>query len=99
MFRVLLELIRVTAIFIILGLLMGTLIKFIYSSLGINIEDTYGGLMVSLSILIIIFVLYRNKLQFTGFYKGEKRVKLPIAVSVFLVSCSVLMLIFAPLLQ
>ena len=97
MFRVLLELIRVTAIFIILGLLMSTLIKFIYSSLGINVEDTNGGWIVGLSILIIIFVLYRNKLQFSGFYKGEKRVKLPKAVSVFLVSCSFLMLIFAPL--
>ena len=78
---------------------MGALMKLIYASLGINVDDTNGGLIVGLSILILIFVLYRNKLQFSGFYKEEKRVKLPKAVSILLISCSVLMLIFAPLFQ
>ena len=97
MFRVLLELIRITAIFLILGSLMGALMKLIYASLGINVDNTNGGWIVGLSILILIFVLYRNRLQFSGFYKGEQRLKLPKTVSVFLVSCSVLMLILAPL--
>ena len=97
MFRVLLELIRIIAIFLILGSLMGALMKLIYASLGINVDNTNGGWIVGLSILILIFVLYRNRLQFSGFYKGEQRLKLPKTVSVFLVSCSVLMLILAPL--
>ena len=97
MFRVFLELIRITAIFLILGSFMGALMKLIYASLGINVDNTNGGWIVGLSILTLIFVLYRNRLQFSGFYKGEKRLKLPKTVSIFLVSCSVLMLIFAPL--
>ena len=97
MFRVFLELIRITAIFLILGSLMGALVKLIYASMGINVDQTNGGLIVGVSILLLIFVLYRNRLQFSGFYKGEKRIKLPKIVSVFLVSCSVLMLIVAPL--
>ena len=97
MFRVFLELIRITAIFLILGSLMGALVKLIYASIGINVDHTNGGLIVGVSILFLIFVLYRNRLQFSGFYKGEQRFKLPKKVSVFLVSCSVLMLIVAPL--
>ena len=97
MFRVFLELIRITAIFLILGSLMGALVKLIYASVGINVDHTNGGLIVGVSILLLIFVLYRNRFQFSGFYKGGKRFKLPKIVSFYLVSCSVLMLIVAPL--
>ncbi len=99
MLRVFLELIRIIAIFLILGSLMGTLMKLVYASLGINVDNTNGAWVVGMSILMLIFVLYRNKLQFSGFYKGELGLKLPKTVSIFLISCSVLMLIFAPLLH
>lgn len=98
MFRAFLELIRIIAIFLLLGSLMGGLIKLVYVSLGLNVVNTNGAGIVGLSIFILIFVLYRNRLQFSGFYKGEQRLKLPKTVSIFLISCSVLMLIFAPLL-
>ena len=75
MFRVFLELIRITAIFLILGSLMGALVKLIYASIGINVDHTNGGWIVGVSILLLIFVLYRNRLQFSGFYKGEQRIK------------------------
>lgn len=97
MFRVLLELIRITAVFLILGSLMGALMKLIYASLGINVGNTNGGWLVGLSILILIFVLYRNRLQFSGFYKGEGKWKISKKVSIYLISCSILMLILAPL--
>ena len=97
MFRIFMEVIRITAIFLILGSIMGVLIKLVYGNFGINVDNTNGGWMVGLSILIIIFVLYRNRLQFSGFYKGEHRVKLSKTLSAFLISSSVLMLIFAPL--
>ena len=71
--------------------------KLIYASLGINVDDTNGGWLVGLSILILIFVLYRNRLQFFGFYKGEGKLKISKTVSIYLISCSVLMLILAPL--
>lgn len=97
MIRVFLEIIRITAIFLILGSIMGALIKLVYGNFGIDVDNTNGGWMVGISILIIIFVLYRNRLQFSGFYKGEHRVKLSKTLSAFLISSSVLMLIFAPL--
>ncbi|WP_391122320.1 hypothetical protein [Psychrobacillus sp. L3] len=99
MFRVFFELIRIIAIFLILGSIMDVLMKFVYTSLGINVDNTNGAGIVGMSILILIFVLYRNRLQFSGFYKGKKRLKFPKTVSIFLISCSVLMLIFAPLLH
>ena len=97
--RVLLELLRIMAIFLLFGAVLGGLVKLIYSSIGINVDNTNGGWLVGFAIIILLFVLYRNKLQFSGFYRGEGRVKLPRKVSVSLISCSVLMLIFAPLLN
>lgn len=97
MFRVLFELIRIIAIILIFGSIMGAIVKLIYSSFGINVENTSGGWVVGFSILILIFVLYRNRLQFSGFYQGNGKVKLPKKVSIFLISCSVLMLLLAPI--
>ncbi|GAB0166964.1 hypothetical protein LSPCS325_04010 [Lysinibacillus sp. CTST325] len=96
MFRLFLELIRITGILLILGAMMGTLVKLIYARLGINVDDTIGGWLVGISILILIFVLYRNKFQFSGFYKGPGKVKLPKKVSNSLILCSILMIIIAP---
>ena len=53
------------------GSLMGALMKLIYVNLGINV-DIPMGVHSGLAILILIFVLYRNRLQFSGFYKGDK---------------------------
>lgn len=96
MLRLFLEVIRITAIFLIFGALMGTLLKVVYASMGTDVNNTGGAGMMGLSILILIFVWYRNRLQFSGFYKGEKRLKLPKTASVLLVSCSVLVLILVP---
>jgi hypothetical protein len=97
--RIILELFRITAIFLILGALLGGLVKLVYANIGINVDNTNGAWLVGFAIIILLFVLYRNKLQFSGFYKGEGKVKLPKKVSVSLISCSVIMLFIAPLLQ
>jgi hypothetical protein len=97
--RIILELFRITAIFLILGALLGGLVKLVYANIGINVDNTNGAWLVGFAIIILLFVLYRNKLQFSGFYKGEGKVKLPKKVSVSLTSCSVIMLFIAPLLQ
>jgi hypothetical protein len=97
--RIILELFRITAIFLILGALLGGLVKLVYANIGINVDNTNGAWLVGFAIIISLFVLYRNKLQFSGFYKGEGKVKLPRKVSVSLISCSVIMLFIAPLLQ
>jgi hypothetical protein len=99
MAKVLLEVFRIIAIFFVLGSLMGGLMKLMYASLGINVDNTTGAWLVGSSIIILLFVLYRNKLQFSGFYTSEGSVKLTRNVSISLVLCSVLMLILAPLLR
>ena len=99
MLRLILELVRIMAIFLILGAVLGGLVKLVYASFGINVDNTDGGWLVGIAILISLFVLYRNKLQFSGFYKGEEMVKLPGKVSISLIFCSMMMLVIAPFLN
>ncbi|MFC9542465.1 hypothetical protein ACFTQ7_21725 [Lysinibacillus sp. NPDC056959] len=96
MIRLFLELIRIIVIFLVLGSMMGALVKLIYANLGINVDNTNGGWLVGISIYILFFVLYRNKFQFSGFYKGPGKEKLPKEVSNSLILCSILMLFIAP---
>jgi hypothetical protein len=65
--------------------------------IGINLDNTNGGWLAGIAILLIFFVLYRNKLQFSGFNKGEEKIKLSKNVTITLISFSVLLLIGAPL--
>ena len=70
--------------------------KLIYSSIGINVDYTSGAWLEGLAILILLFVLYRNNLQFSGFYKGTGKEKLPKKVGTSLIFCSVILLVLAP---
>lgn len=99
MCRILLEFIRVIIIMLILGGIMGAIIKTIYKGLGITVDGTNGGWLVGLSILILLFVLYRNKFQFSGFYKGNEKVKLSKKATTILILCSILMLFIAPIIR
>ncbi|ARF15530.1 hypothetical protein [Sporosarcina ureae] len=94
-----LEMIRIAFILLIIGGLLSALVKLIYTGFGINVDDTNGAWLVGVSILIILFVLYRNKLQFSGFYKGEENVKLSRRMSTILISSSIIMLIIAPVIR
>lgn len=94
--RVLLELVRIILLFGFLGRLLGMLFTFVYEFLGINIANKEW--LVSLSIFIILFVLYRNRWQFSGWYKGKGREKLPKKVTNVLVSGAILLLILVPFL-
>lgn len=97
MFRVILELLRIVAIIFILGSLMGALVNLIYAGMEINVDNTTGGWLVGVAILIILFVFYRNRLQFSGFYKGKGKEKLSNKISIFLICFSMLMITIAPL--
>jgi hypothetical protein len=97
MFRVILELLRIVAIIFILGSLMGALVNLIYAGMEINVDNTTGGWFVGVAILIILFVFYRNRLQFSGFYKGKGKEKLSNKISIFLICFSMLMVTIAPL--
>ena len=94
--RLSLELIRILAILLIIGGLLSSIVFTLYASFGFEIANTNGGMPVGIAILLILFVLYRNKLQFSGFYKGKGMTKLSKNASISLVSCAVLLLIAAP---
>ncbi|WP_343837882.1 hypothetical protein [Salinibacillus aidingensis] len=82
------------AIFLFFGVAIGGLLKIVYTSMGISLNNTNGSWLAGLAIIILLFVLYRNKLQFSGFYKGKGKAILPKKVGIFLISCSVLMLLW-----
>lgn len=91
---VLLELVRIILLFGFLGSMLEVLCKLIYEFIGINIADKQW--IVFLSIYILLFVLYRNRWQFSGWYKGKGREKLPKNVTNVLVLGACLLLILMP---
>ena len=88
--RVTLELIRIIVILGLLGTLGWFVIENIYT---VNETTKKYSWLAALAILILLFVLYRNKLQFSGWYKGKGRKILPRKVSVVLISLSVILVI------
>ncbi|OEF97229.1 hypothetical protein [Desulfuribacillus alkaliarsenatis] len=92
--RVVLELLRIIIIIAVLSTILGYIPHFIYSELGIN-TDRYGWASM-IGVFILIFVLYRNRLQFSGWYKGKGREKLPKRVSRILILGAIVLLL-APL--
>ncbi|SES44012.1 hypothetical protein [Psychrobacillus sp. OK032] len=95
--RVLLELIRIIFIFAIVGSILGYIFENLYLEIGTDTEN-YGWMGFS-AILILMFVLYRNKLQFSGWYKGKGREKLPKLVSQILIFTSISLLFLPPVLS
>lgn len=91
----LLELIRIILLFVLLGSIAQYFINQLYVSLNIQL-NTNGSFLVLLGVLIGFFVLYRDKFQFSGFYKGPNQVKLPKYFSVLLICISIILLILAP---
>lgn len=95
--RVLLELIRIIFLFAIVGTILGGLLSNIYLEIGINTEKF--GWMGFTSVFILMFVLYRNKWQFSGWYKGKGREKLPKRFSQVLIFSSISLLLLPPVLS
>ncbi|MCM3652259.1 hypothetical protein [Metabacillus litoralis] len=96
MLRFILELFRIIAIIFILGSVLGALVNVFYASMEINLDNTTGGWFVGVAILLLLFVLYRNRLQFSGFYKGKGKEKLSKKISVSLICFSIVMIVLAP---
>lgn len=93
--RVILELIRIILIFGLFESLFYTVLNNMYKSLGVTQYEWFG----YLGVLLLLFIVYRNKWQFTGFYNRKRNVKLPPRVSIFLASFSVLLLILPPIIN
>lgn len=88
--KILLELIRVFAILAILGIGGGLLLTGLYSSSPDTEPYRWLG---GVAVLTLIFVLYRNKLQFSGWYQGTARDKLRRPITILLVAASILLMI------
>jgi hypothetical protein len=88
--RFLLELLRIIFIF---GLLGGIGSAFIGNIYTINESAESYAWLGATAVLLLLFVLYRNKLQFSGWYKGKGSEKLPKPVSITLISSSMLLFI------
>lgn len=95
--RVILELLRIIFIFAIIGSIFGAVLEFIYGTFGLNTKR-YEWMAFS-AIVILLFVFYRNKLQFGGWYKGEGKEKLSKRVSTILITFSIFLLLLLPLIS
>lgn len=95
--RVILELLRIIFIFAIFATVLGAIPHAIYSTIGID-TDNYGWTAM-LGVFILIFVLYRNKLQFSGWYTGKGGEKLPKGVSKLLIISAIVLLLSPPFLH
>jgi len=92
-FKILLELIRIIILFSIIGCVMWGGVRLIYTSLRINVDDSYAGWLGGMAIYSLLFVLYRNKLQFSGFYNDPYRQKLSPTTTTIFITISVFLLI------
>jgi hypothetical protein len=79
--RALLELVRVILVLIIGNAILWFLEGNVYVALDVNIESNLYLALTSTANLLIIFILYRNKLQFSGWYRGNKN-RLPRVVTI-----------------
>ena len=75
--------------------IMGTLFENLYFNIG-NGAEKYSWISL-IAIFIIIFVLYRNKFQFSGWYEGEGKEKLPRKVTKILITSSVILILLPPI--
>ena len=95
--RILLELLRIIFIFAIVGSVLGYFLGNVYLEIGVDTQK-YGWIGF-IAIFILMFVLYRNRLQFSGWYKGQGRKKLPKIVSQTLIFSSISLLFLPPILS
>lgn len=66
-----------------------------YLGIG-NGAEKYSWLSV-IATFLLIFVMYRNKFQFSGWYEGEGKEKLPKKVTQILISSSVVLIVLPPI--
>jgi len=92
-FKIFLELIRIIILFSIIGCVMWGGARLMYTSFDINVDGSYAGWLGGIAIYSLLFVLYRNKLQFSGFYNGPYRQKLSPTTTTIFITISVFLLI------
>ena len=95
--RTLLELIRIIFLFFIVVGIFSFVINSIYLKIGITPEK-YAA-FIFIAAFVLFFVLYRNKWQFSGWYKGKEKRKLPKKLSKYLILSAIFLLLLPPVLN
>lgn len=98
MFYLLLEILRIILLLIFVGFFV-TLLGNSYSVLGFKLNNIHYAWLAWIAIISLFFVLYRNKLQYSGWYIGKRRERLSKTTTLILVASSILLMIIAPLLN
>ncbi|HLR42721.1 MAG TPA: hypothetical protein VK067_05680 [Pseudogracilibacillus sp.] len=88
--RAVLELLRILVLLVIFGAVAAVLTESIYT---VNESVAAYAWISGIALLLLFFVAYRNALQFSGWYKGEQRKKLPKKVTAILISISIVLLL------
>ncbi|MFG6149723.1 hypothetical protein [Halobacillus sp. B23F22_1] len=88
--RVMLELIRIILIF---GLLGSFFMYFLTELYALNAVTSKYQWISGLGVYVYLFVLYRNRWQFSGWYQGKGRKKLPQGVTFGLIWCAALLVV------
>ncbi|PYZ97685.1 hypothetical protein CR205_03575 [Alteribacter lacisalsi] len=89
--KVLLEIIRAGLITLVLGAVFNALISRLYVWFGLDIGEM--GWLINLGILILIFVLYQNKFQFSGWNHSFKTEKLTSPVTTLLIGTAAVLIL------
>ncbi|WOV85768.1 hypothetical protein PGH26_07495 [Sporosarcina jeotgali] len=84
------ELLRVCIILVFGGGIGWMIARNLYIMNNADADTMWMG---AIAVFLSLFVLYRNKLQFSGWYKGNSKEKLPKAVSFVLILLSFILLI------
>ncbi|NOU96204.1 hypothetical protein GC093_23690 [Paenibacillus sp. LMG 31456] len=92
------EILRFILLLIFVGLSV-SLLGYSYSFLGFNLNNIHYGWLAWIAIICLFFVLYRNKLQYSGWYIGKRRERLSKTTTLILVASSILLMIITPLLN
>ncbi|MDY0395717.1 hypothetical protein ACFSMW_19845 [Virgibacillus halophilus] len=97
--RFFLELIRVIFIMLICGVVLGALVNSVYKAFDIQVGEASGGWFPGIAILLLLFVWYRQRLQFTGFYKSKANQKLSKTAARVLIFISIILFILPALIN
>lgn len=95
--RTLLELIRIIFLFFIVVGIITFVKNLIYLKIGITAEKYVG--FGFIAAFLLFFVIYRNKWQFSGWYQGKGKQKLPKKLSKYLVLSAIFLLLLPPVLN
>lgn len=88
--RVFFELLRIILLFVFIGGLIWLVVENGYTLN--NVTYTYSWLG-GIAVLTLLFVLYRNKLQFSGWYNGKGKQKLSKKVTSSLIFISIILFV------